>query len=1279
MKVETVLKELELPQQGPWRAVARFVGWALVALYFVFAAAVLALRYWVLPNVGAHAGQIERSVSEALGLRVTIGTIEAGWQGLRPELYLGSVTVHDRDGRAALSLPSVEATFAWKSVLVGSPRFYSLAFERPRLEIRRDPAGKFHVAGIELEGGQGAGAGIAQWVLSQREIEIRDAGITWVDERRGAPALPLSDVNLQLRDGGSHRFALRAKAPPELASMLDIRGELRGGDLDELHKWTGRLYVELGYTDLTAWRSWVDYPLALQSGRGGVRLWLSIGEDGVNEVTADVALSQVSTRLAKNLPLLELEYLQGRLGAKQTAQNILEFSGRKLTLRTGRGVALPPADFRVRWQRAEGGAEQEVELEADRIELAPLASLAEYLPFPRPARARLAATAPRGSVRNLKLAWTGEPDNPQHYSMRGGFANLAVRAGTGQPGFAGLTGRVEASEKGGMLTLGSTQLTIDLPGILPENSARLDSLNAQIGWKIAEGHFDLDFSNLSIANPDVAGTLFGTYSSREGGPGVIDLTGRFSRADGRAVYRYIPRLPETVTEYLKAAIRAGRSNDVRLRLKGDLAKFPFNDPSAGTFQIVAKVENAEFRFADGWPQAGDLSGDLVFDGKSMRIAATKASILGVRSGNVRVAIPDLFHGDEHVELNLRAEGQTGDFLRFVSQSPVTGYLDGFTEGIQASGAGRLALQFDLPIRRASQVKVSGEYQFAGNQLRLDAETPPFSQVNGQIEFTGSGLTARALSAQFLGGATTISVATRSDGTIVADARGTANVRQFPQSWDGALMRRLSGAAPWQATVTGVRGRAVTLSLRSPLTGISADLPPPLGKEAARPMPLALTIERRIGAGARRGETIKASLSDSVDVQIERRRDGDRYVLERGAIGLNAPAALPDGAGMLVTGKLDYVDADRWRELFGGEDDRGPILPDAAFDLKMKELDFGGRRFNDVALRAGASGSDWIADISAKELSGKVTWRPEGHGRIIARLKHFSLPESTPDRAKREPPRNLPALDIVADNLVVGDNSLGKLELMAVNEALDWRIESLVLTGPESLLTARGTWENWALRPTVNVAVSLDVRDAGKYLERIGYPRTMQHGAAKLTGTLSWSGSPQALDLATLTGDLELKAEKGQFLRAEPGVARLLGILSMQSWVTLDFRDLFGQGFAFDTIRGKAGIVDGVMSTREFEMRGPSARVTMDGRIDLANETQDLHARVEPSVDSIPSALIVLASPVWGVATYLLQKILKNPLGQVFAFEYKVTGTWTEPKVDRLKADVRTAEGLPLPQ
>ncbi len=1268
VKIETILKEFELPPQSRWRSTARYAFWALVVLYFVFAAAVLALRYWILPNVGAYSSDIERSVSRALGLRVAIGTIEAGWQGLRPELFLGNVTVHDRDGRAALSLPTVEATFAWTSILIGSPRFFSLAFDRPKLEIRRDAAGKFYIAGLELST-QDQNGDTARWVLSQRKITVRDAGVTWIDEQRGAPPLSLSEVNLELTDGHIHRFALRAKGPAEFASTLDVRGELRGGDLEELSKWTGQFYAELPYTNLVAWQPWFNYPLTLYSGKGGVRLWLSFAENTLKEVTADVALSQVATRVADDLPLLELDYLQGRLGARQGTGKGFEVFGRKVTLRTRGGVALAPADFSVRWEAAEGPAPAKGGIEANALELAPLANLAEYLPFPSSARARLVATEPRGSLQNLKFTWIGDLDSPQHYSLRGSFSKLAARAINGIPGFAGLTGRIDATEKGGGAVLGSEQLEIELPGIVAENAVQLDSLTGRINWKLASDRFELDFNNLSFANRDLAGILFGSFaSSKEGSAGIVDLTGNFSRVDGRAVYRYIPWLPKQVVDYLKTSIRAGQSNDVKLRLKGDLAKFPFEDPASGTFQAIAKVDNAEFRYAEDWPQAGGMSGELIFAGKSLRIVPSQASVLGVRTSGVRVSIPDLFNGDEHVQVDLRAESRTGDFLRFIAQSPVTKFLDGFTEGMRATGTGRLALQLDIPIRRAEQFKLSGSYQFVDNQVRMDADAPAFSHANGRLEFTDAGVSSSGLTCQFLGGPATISLATRSDGVIVANARGTVDVAQFPRSWDGALLRRVSGGTAWRGTATGAPGRPTTLSVQSQLTGISADLPAPFGKAAEDPMPL--RIERTSGAGSRAGDSIKVSLGDSVKALIERRRGGEQYVLERGVISVNEPAVLPDRAGLSVTGNLKYVDVDRWRALLGGDDFGTSSL---SLNLQAAVLDVSGRRLNDVALRAGTSGNVWVANVVAKELAGEIAWRPEGQGRIVARLKHFSMPESAPDKKEDVPVRDLPAVDIIADNLFVNGNNLGRLELIAINQALDWRIEKLVLTGPESVMSAEGVWQNWVQRPNIDIRVKLDVKDIGKYLDRMGSPRTVQRGTARLEGALSWAGSPQAIDFPTLSGELALNADKGQFLKAEPGAAKLLGILSMQSWITLDFRELFGKGFAFESISSRATLANGVLTARYFHMRGPSAQVDMSGQVDLAHETQNLRARVVPPLSNPVILGMAVVNPIAGLWALLAERVLKDPLGQIFAVEYEVTGTWDAPQVKRLKVETNTTD------
>ena len=39
----------------------------------------------------------------------------------------------------------------------------------------------------------------------------------------------------------------------------------------------------------------------------------------------------------------------------------------------------------------------------------------------------------------------------------------------------------------------------------------------------------------------------------------------------------------------------------------------------------------------------------------------------------------------------------------------------------------------------------------------------------------------------------------------------------------------------------------------------------------------------------------------------------------------------------------------------------------------------------------------------------------------------------------------------------------------------------------------------------------------------------------------------------------------------------------------------------------------------------------------------------------------------GVATYLVQKALRDPVEKLFSFEYAVTGNWSDPKVEKLAA------------
>jgi uncharacterized protein YhdP len=121
-------------------------------------------------------------------------------------------------------------------------------------------------------------------------------------------------------------------------------------------------------------------------------------------------------------------------------------------------------------------------------------------------------------------------------------------------------------------------------------------------------------------------------------------------------------------------------------------------------------------------------------------------------------------------------------------------------------------------------------------------------------------------------------------------------------------------------------------------------------------------------------------------------------------------------------------------------------------------------------------------------------------------------------------------------------------------------------------------------------------------------------------------------------------------------------------VTFDFRDVFSEGFAFDRISGDVRLARGILLTQDFEVAGPSAFVSMAGEVSLPMETQNLTIRVVPEVgESVAIAATVLGTPVMGLTTLLLSKLLQNPVGHVVSYEYLVTGSWDNPAVTRLGA------------
>ena len=1237
--------------------------------FLAFAALVLALRFWVLPEIERHREDIVAAVSRGIGLPVRVGAIEAGWFGLRPHITLSDVRIHDAQGREALVLPSIHNVVAWRSLLHGELRLHRLAIEGPRLGVRRDAAGDLYVAGIKVappHGDTRGGAGLGG-LLGHGEVVIRNAEIEWRDELRAAPPLVLSALELRMATSGAAlSLGLSARPPAELGSGIELRALVDARGMQPA-AWSGRAFLQVGYTDLAAWRPWVDYPVNLRRGQGALRVWMAVENGQVKEGTADVALSGVHMSLADELAPLELVSLHGRVRMRALTDGV-ELSGRGLALVMERGPEIPPTDFQIVWRPQGGGA-----LGASLLDLEALGHLVDSLPLPPQIAAQLHELAPRGRLADSRLEWTGPFDAPATISARTRFTDLALRPRDGVPGFSGISGSVEAAQDRGKLHLASRKSALELPRIFPQPSLAFDSLAGNLEWQRegAQG-FTVRVSSLSFANEHASGNLFGAYAWRGEGPGTVDLSAVLNRADGRSVARYLPHpglMGEVARNFLASAIVAGDASDVRVRLRGDLRQFPFADPATGQFQVSARIEKGILEYQPGWPRIRDIAGELNIERDRLEVVARGASILGAKLANVRVTIPRVYR-EAHVLVSGQAEGPTAEFLKFVESSPLRETAGAFTAGLKAAGSGKLRLKLDLPIAEMAKASVAGEYEFAANQVSIAPWLPPVEAAAGSLAFTESSFTLREVRGRLLGGALAVSGGSQPGRGVEVVARGEASVEAAGTLIDNRLGKHLSGSFAYVVNVRAQDG-AARIGFESPLRGVESRLPAPLAKSTAESLPLRVDV-----VPAARGERdrVSVALDGLARAELSRRRQGGAMEVQRTAVWLtpqrDQPIRLPERPGTLVYGSLPAFDLDRWRRLLAGGEDPYPQM---ALEVRFASLDAFNRRLHNVALRASTEAAGWSANVRADELAGDVSYRARPEPRLIARLARFTVPETQGQVPSAEPqaaakPSDWPALDLAVEEFTFRGHPLGRVEFVARREGEDLRIEHANMVNPDASLTGNGVWR--AAPSHTAIDFDLHAGDVGAFLGRVGQPGMVKGAKARLQGSLTWQGDPATLDLPTLGGQLQLLAENGQFLEIEPGIGKLISLMSLQALprrITLDFRDVFSKGFQFDRITSGAQLDHGAMNLKEFRMRGSAADVEMRGEADLARETQDLRVRVVPSLALGDGAAIGIGivNPVAGIAAAIAQRILKNPIGQIFAFDYAVTGTWSDPKVAKI--------------
>lgn len=1375
------------------------------------------LLFQILPRIGEWRQDLAEQATRALGVTVRIGALQGQADGMWPVLSLHRVELLDERGQVALSLPEVSArvslaTLSPQALWAGEVRLDRLELLRPDLDVRRDAAGLWHVAGLRLSpsastptgGGTSAGA---DWVLSQSLIQIRQGRVRWTDEQLGRPTLALQDVDLALRHRLGlgrrlHQLALAATPPPEFGQRVQLEMDMRQPLLalnpqapwwqrwwpeltrpSQWQRWTGAMVLDLPHVEVQTLQRHVSLPMEVRGGRGAVRAELRLNQGRLAGGALQLALQGVDVRLASDLQPLSFRTLAGRLSLDHRVdQTALAFERLSFALNDGlswpvsqgrlvwRHAADPLVDVAKAWRETRGGQAQ-----AEHLDLALLARVADRLPLAETHRQALQDLAPQGVVSDLDLSWEGSAVEPTRYRVKAqvqglGFAESAAAL---RPGLAQADVVVSATEAGGRAELSMKAGWLAFPGVFEEPRIPLERLNARVTWSrrasaagspgaTGEPDWSVSVTQASFANDDAVGTLDATWRTAQAGerdaqgqalprlPGVLSLTGQLQRAEATRVWRYLPlSIPPDTRDYVRQAFRSGHAEGVTFEVKGDLDAFPYKDDVGGRFRVRVPIRqvvmdyvppalmglapNAKTGF---WPAFTSMEGLLRFEGQRMLIENARGMLGTMGTGRFALSevsgrIEDIGADDPHLTIQGRGAGPMDDLLRFLATSPVGAWTGGALTEASGSGRGALQLSLDIPLNRGDDTRLKGLVTLTDKDqasLRLGPSIPAFAALRGTIALTESQLDVQART-RVWGQEMAVQGQRGRDGVVRFTARGNLNAEGLKQAQEYPILAHLaphlSGETPISVTVAaGVR---TEVQVTSTLQGISAALPAPLSKAAASIWPLAVTYRTEGERGERDAIVVDIGNPQSLSmtpaalprVRVDLHRDvsGPEARLTRGLISVvqappgstATPPALPP-QGLAAHWQSPSLDLDAWlRTVQGARGVAGAagvdrtegaeaFWPDTV-SIQTGALTFRQRTLKDVSATLAHPAKDvWRLQLQADQVAGQVEWAPEkaplaagpSSTRLTARLSRLSIPnaeaqalqtQATAQMLSGETASQLPALDIQVEQFEWRGLALGRLEVEAVNRLVpvsgsaalpEWRLNRLRLSTPEAQLDASGNWAALGApgRPRSAFGFTLDLRDSGVLLTRLGLPQTVRGGKGQLTGQVNWLGSPLEPDPLTMSGDIKVQIHTGQFLKADPGIAKLLGVLSLQSLprrLTLDFRDLFQQGFAFDAIDGDVKVSQGVAQTRNLRMRGVQAIVLMEGQADLAKETQNLHVFVVPQINAEAASLAYAAiNPVIGLGTFLAQYLLRKQVADASTQEFLITGPWADPNVEKVE-------------
>jgi len=1265
------------------RRLLKFVAYTAGGLVILLAVAVGLFRLF-LPRLTDYQENIKGWVSAAIGMTVEFSGMDARWGLSGPEVEFYDAELLTTDTMTRLVAADEVSVGVGLVRLLVDRKFVVdyVAVRDTSIEVRQLPNGEWWLQGGPIDQllparRDNAGEGFGSFEMIGEDIELRllQPG----DER--PRRFQISRIQASRDDV---RLAIDASVdlPADLGRRLRLSATQLLADPQQDRRWD--VTADIDDIELAGVSSMQPAEAArFDSGHGDVSLSLAFAGRRLLNAAATVDIAEIGIAGLKDLALSgRFEFITDDNGWLVAASEL------RATTPTGQW---PKSTIRVETGTNAEGKIVMIDAQASYLDFAHLPVIKPWL---KPEQlALLSDYDPSGIVQDLAVTVSGIGTDSPSFDASLRFENLGIAAVGDRPGVRGLTGSLRADTSGGRLELDSGNLVVAAAKALGQPLG-LDTARGTIIWRRGDQGTTVLSDNIVLRNSFLdSETSVEVTIPNDGAAPIIDLDSRFSVSDVAVAGDYVPFMPKRprMSEMFQNGLLAGRIEQGRARLYGPVDKLPF-EGDEGRMLIEGTVRDGVMIYQARWPALEVVEADIVIDNMSLRSERNRLVTVGNRAVDAKLEIPNF--RQPVMTLSGLAAGTLESLRQLCLQSPINDVFGGQLERVSVSGDGTVGLDLRVPIRDWRSFSFTSRIQTSNGSLAIDGFSAPLTDVSGIVTIERDDIRSESLGATFLGAPISIELEQAPESTpfrIIANAAGETTIRAVASEFGLPLDSRASGSLDYTARLLFPRGQVetpepFTIEIATDLVGVEIDLPQPLGKPPDQAIDLAASIF--MPRGSNRIEST-GSASDLLRWQVEFTRD-QAWDLDRGIVsfGTEDIAEPAETRGLHLRGETDYVYAQDWFDLAHDSTERVGIAERIrSIDMQIGDLHILGQHLVDHRFRLDRSASEWIVQLDGELVLGSVSVPYDFNSGepIVVTAERLLLPGNGAGNDRPAPvidPRSLPPVTIHAAQLALGNRNLGQVEAEFMHTADGLVGEGITATDETFQIVGDAGWVIDESDPVGNrsyVNATLASTNVEKTMRRLDYDPGIISDDLSMVLDMSWSGGPSERLLESLDGNVKVKIGAGQLAEVKPGAGRVFGLMSIAALprrLALDFRDVFGKGFGFDSINGNFLIVNGDSYTCNLSLEGPAANIGIVGRAGLVSREYDQAAVVSANFgNALPVAGALVAGPQVAAALLIFSQIFKKPLKEVSQVYYGISGSFDEPDIKSMTAADFAASGL----